>query len=75
MLLFHRLSFLHDNPLDLINLIIDFYDIKHDPKYAYEHVIGNQHSFTYSQQFIDFIITEIGKNPTDFVESLKKSKK
>lgn len=62
------------NPF-VLNLIIDFYDIKHDPKYAYEHVIGNQHSFTYSQQFIDFIITEIGKNPTDFVESLKKSKK
>ena len=31
------------NPF-VLNLIIDFYDIKHDPKYAYEHGIGNQHS-------------------------------
>ena len=59
----------------VLNLIVDFYDIKQEEKYAYEHVIGNQHSFTYSQQFIDFIVTEIEKNPAGFVESLKKSKK
>lgn len=58
----------------VLNLIIDFYDIKHNEKYAYEHVIGNQHSFTYSQQFVDFIVEEIEKNPQDFVESLKNSK-
>lgn len=58
----------------VLNLVIDFYDIKHDTKYAYEHVIGNQHSYTYSQQFIEFIIAEIEKNPQKFVESLKKSK-
>lgn len=59
----------------VLNLVIDFYDVKQDPKYAYEHIIGNQHSFTYSQQFIDFIVVEIAKNPAEFVESLKKSKK
>ena len=58
----------------VLNLVIDFYDIKREPKYAYEHVIGNQHSYTYSQQFIEFIIAEIQKNPSKFVESLKKSK-
>ena len=58
----------------VLNLVIDFYDIKREPKYAYEHVIGNQHSYTYSQQFIEFIIAEIEKNPSKFVESLKKSK-
>lgn len=58
----------------VLNLIIDFYDIKKDTKYAYEHIIGNQHQFTYSQQFIDFIIEEINKNPKDFVESLKHGK-
>ena len=58
----------------VLNLVIDFYDIKHDTKYAYEHVIGNQHSYTYSQQFIEFIIAEIKKNPQNFVESLKKGK-
>ena len=58
----------------VLNLVIDFYDIKREPKYAYEHVIGNQHSYTYSQQFIEFIIAEIEKNPSKFVESLKKNK-
>lgn len=58
----------------VLNLIIDFYDIKQDTKYAYEHIIGNQHSYTYSQQFIDFIVSEIEKSPSNFVESLKKSK-
>ena len=58
----------------VLNLIIDFYNIKLEPKYAYEHVIGNQRSYTYSQQFIEFIVEEISKNPDTFVESLKKSK-
>ena len=58
----------------VLNLVIDFYDVKQDVKYAYEHVIGNQHSYTYSQQFIDFIVTEIEKAPHNFVDSLKKSK-
>lgn len=58
----------------VLTLIIDFYDIKHDPQYAYEHIIGKQHSYTYSQQFVDFILAEIEKNPHNFVESLKKSK-
>lgn len=58
----------------MLYLIIDFYNIKQDPKYAYKHIIGKQSSYTYSQQFIDFIISEIAKNPDGFVESLKKSK-
>lgn len=59
---------------DVLSLIIDFYDIKQDQKYAYKHVIGKQEQYTYSQQFIDFIIDEIAKNPRGFVDSLKKSK-
>ena len=58
----------------VLNLVIDFYNIKQNTKYAYEHIIGNQHSYTYSQQFIEFIISEIEKSPHNFVESLKKSK-
>ena len=58
----------------VLNLVIAFYDIKQEPKYAYEHVIGNQHSFTYSQQLVDFIVCEIEKDPQNFVESLKKGK-
>lgn len=58
----------------VLNLIIDFYDVKQNVNYAYEHVIGNQHSYTYSQQFIDFIVAEIEKNPHNYVESLKNGK-
>jgi HEPN domain-containing protein len=59
----------------VLNLIIDFYQVKNDTKYAYEHVIGNQHSYTYSQQFIEFIVKEIKKNPQNYVDSLKKGNK
>ena len=58
----------------VLNLIIDFYNVKQEPKYAYEHVIGNQRSYTYSQQFIEFIVADIEKSPHNFVESLKKNK-
>lgn len=58
----------------VLGLVIDFYDIKQEPKYAYKHVIGKQEQYTYSQQFIDFIIDEIKKNPKGFVASLKKSR-
>lgn len=59
----------------VLNMFIDFYDIKHEPRYAYKHTIGKQEQYTYSQQFIDFIIGEIKKNPDTFVESLKQRKK
>lgn len=58
----------------VLSLVIDFYDIKQETKYAYKHIIGKQHSYTYSQQFIEFIVSEIEKDPHNFVESLKKSK-
>lgn len=56
----------------VLNLIIDFYKIKDDPKYAYCHKIGNSTHYTYSEQFIEFILIEIKKDPYNFVESLKK---
>lgn len=59
----------------VLKIIIDFYDIKNDPKYAYKHTIGNQEQYTYSQQLVDFIIGEMKKNPLTFVESLRQSKK
>ena len=57
----------------VLNLVVEFYDVKQDETYAYKHVIGNQEQYTYSQQFVEFIIEEIKKNPQRFVESLKKS--
>lgn len=59
----------------VLNLVIDFYGVKDEPKYAYKHTIGNLEQYTYSQQFIDFVLSEIKKNSDVFVESLKKSKK
>lgn len=59
----------------VLNLIIDFYDIKNEEKYSYKHKIGKQESYTYSQQFIDFIVNEIKKKPNKFVESLKNKKR
>ena len=59
----------------VLALFIDFYDIKNEPKYSYKHVIGNQSSYTYSQQLIEYIVNEIKKDPQHFVESLKRVKK
>ncbi|WP_163621614.1 hypothetical protein [Lactiplantibacillus plantarum] len=53
---------------------MDFYNIKQNSKYAYQHVIGKQHSYTYSQQFVEFIVRQIENNPTTFVQSLKAKK-
>ncbi|MEY8737530.1 DUF3644 domain-containing protein [Lactobacillus sp. AN1001] len=59
----------------VLSLFIDFYNIKNDSKYAYEHCIGNQTSYTYSQQLVEFIVSQIKKDPNNFVESLRKAKK
>lgn len=59
----------------VLNLFTDFYDIKGNPQYSYKHTIGNQEHYTYSQQLIDFIISEMKKNPDTFVESLKQRKR
>lgn len=57
----------------VLDLIIKFYQIKEEAKFAYKHVLGKAEHFTYSQQFIEFIVNEIKKTPDKFVESLKKS--
>ena len=56
----------------VLNLFIEFYDIKSDNKYSYKHSLGNSASYTYSEKLVDFIVNEIKKNPDGFVESLKK---
>lgn len=59
----------------VLQLVIDFYYVKKNENFAYLHVIGKQESYTYSQQFIEFVVSEITKNPEEFVESLKQNKK
>lgn len=59
----------------VLNLVMDFYDVKREAKYAYKHIIGKQEQYTYSQQFIDFVVSEIEKQPSVFVASLKAKNK
>lgn len=59
----------------VLNLIIEFYDVKNNEAFAYKHAIGNQEQYTYSQQFVDFIFDEIKKNPDTFVTSLRQRKR
>lgn len=59
----------------VLNLIINFYNIKHNEKYSYEHKIGNYTHYTYSQEFVEFIIEQIKKDHNNFVKSLLKTKK
>ncbi|MEG7763297.1 hypothetical protein U2167_17520, partial [Listeria monocytogenes] len=43
--------------------------------YSYRHVIGEHSQYTYSRAIIDFILTEIKKNPQKTIEHLKKKTK
>lgn len=56
----------------VLNLFIEFYDIKNNIKYSYKHSLGNSTSYTYSERLVNFIIEDIKKNPDGFVESLKR---
>ncbi len=59
----------------ILNLSIQkeiYYDIKNDNKYSYKHSLGNYVSYTYSEKLVDFIVDEIKKNPSGFVDSLKQ---
>lgn len=58
-----------------LDLFIKFYNVKSDGQFAYNHktnVAGGP--WTYSQQFVEFIVDEIKKDPDTIVESLQKSK-
>ena len=67
-----RLNYKNGFTTHILNLIIDFYDVKDNNDLSFEHVIGNQHNYTYSQKFVDFIINEIKKDPDNFVQFLSK---
>ena len=55
----------------VLNLFMNFYDLKRNDKYAYCHVVGNTKSYTYSQACVEFIVNEIKKDPDNIVASLK----
>jgi hypothetical protein len=59
----------------VLKLVMDFYDVKSEPKFAYKHEFGKNERYTYSQQFVDFVFDEIKKNTDKFVESLRQEKR
>ena len=59
----------------VLKLVMDFYDVKSEPKFAYKHEFGKNERYTYSQQFVDFVFDEIKENPDMFVESLRQEKR
>lgn len=65
-----RLNYKNGFTTHILNLVIDFYDVKKNKDFSFEHVIGNQHNYTYSQKFVDFIVDEIKKDPDNFVQFL-----
>lgn len=58
----------------VLNLVINFYNVKENKKFAYKHVIGRQEHYTYSEQFVEFIMDEIVKRPSSFVKNLKQNR-
>lgn len=59
----------------VLTQFINFYNIKDNKKYCYNHKVGKTITSTYSQSFIEFIVNEIKKDPKNFVESIKNGNK
>lgn len=58
-----------------LQLFIKFYNVKEQQEYAYAHIIGDSSpQYSYSLKLIDFILTEIKKNPEKVIENLKNVK-
>lgn len=56
-----------------LDLFIKFYDVKSNEKFAYNHKTNMAGGpWTYSQQFVEFIVDEIKKAPDTIIESLQK---
>lgn len=56
----------------VLSSIISFYNIKADERYAYCHKIGKSEQYTYSEEFINFIIKEINKDPENYVNWIRE---
>ncbi|UNW39644.1 DUF3644 domain-containing protein [Weissella cibaria] len=54
-----------------LKLFINFYDIKSKEAYAFAHTFGNRIEYSYSQALVDFIITEIKKDPKKVIQNIK----
>ncbi|WP_064579404.1 DUF3644 domain-containing protein [Streptobacillus moniliformis] len=57
---------------NVLNLFMQFYDIKSNKIYTFEHKVGNNIHRTYSKALIDFIVVEIKKDPKNIYKNIKK---
>lgn len=56
-----------------LNEFIKFYDMKNEPRYSYQHIIGNNSQFSYSLKAVDFIVSEIKKDPSNVISNIKRA--
>lgn len=67
------LPYLNTNDL---TLFINFYSLKDDITYAYAHKMdGRQPTYSYAPALVDFITSQIKKDPTGVIDALKPNSK
>lgn len=57
------------------DLFVKFYDIKNNPRFCYEYNRSKANYYSYSNSALEFIYSEIKKDPEHIIQSLKKSLK
>lgn len=54
-----------------LNLVIKYYNLKNNNKYSYIHELGKSTRTTYTNKLVEFIVSEIKKEPSDYIAKLK----
>ena len=54
------------------NLFCNYYGIKNNSKFCYQHRVYKNPTYCYSIQTIDFIVNEIEKDPNNIIETIKR---
>lgn len=57
--------------------VVKYYDIKNNPRFCWKNVVGDSKTefFQYSQQAIDFIVSELKKDPANILDRISAHKK
>lgn len=55
-----------------LNLFLKYFSMKNNPKFAYQHKIGNAVEYTYSQQAAEFIVNQIKQDPHKIIDKIKR---
>lgn len=64
-----------DRPFNrfFFQLFVSIYDVKSNSKYCYTHILGDEKRVMYSEQLIQFMYSELARNPDKALENLKKA--